>query len=151
FSLSASGLPSGATFDAASGTFEWTPAQGDLGKHTVRFVATNALGNSITKDVDIVITGGSELPAPEILTVGDADGNQALAIHQGSSMLASIPDVRFNGRPALGGDILLLTVSGLNCANPSALPAMQLHVGDRIARIHSIQPLGENSNSCQLT
>ncbi len=39
--FSASGLPTGATFDPATGAFSWTPASSQIGTYTVTFTATD--------------------------------------------------------------------------------------------------------------
>jgi PKD domain-containing protein/putative Ig domain-containing protein/HYDIN/CFA65/VesB family protein len=53
--LSASGLPAGAAFDVAGGTFSWTPTADDGGAHTITFRASD--GNaSGTLDVTITVT-----------------------------------------------------------------------------------------------
>ena len=41
--LTASGLPAGATYDAATG-FSWTPASNQVGSYDVRFIATDSRG-----------------------------------------------------------------------------------------------------------
>jgi len=39
--LTASGLPSGATFDSSTGVFTWTPTETQEGAHTVTFTAAH--------------------------------------------------------------------------------------------------------------
>ena len=57
---SASGLPSGANFDAASGMFTWTPAKGQAGTYTVMFEVTDgALTDS--QNVNIVVNSMQEV------------------------------------------------------------------------------------------
>src|SRR5262249_15591783 len=56
-SLTASGLPSGATFSAGagntSGTFSWTPSFTQAGSYTINFTATNAKSGSSSTSVTI--------------------------------------------------------------------------------------------------
>ncbi len=73
--LSASGLPSGASFPSvrgnpASGTFSWTPseAQGP-GDYTVSFTADDGGGGVVTRAVAIHVNEVNTAPA--ILTIGD--------------------------------------------------------------------------------
>ena len=42
--VSVSGQPLNATFDATRGAFEWRPTEADLGRHSITFTATNATG-----------------------------------------------------------------------------------------------------------
>jgi hypothetical protein len=54
-SVAAANKPNTATFDPASGLFEWIPADGELGSAEVSFTATNSLGFTQTKTVDIQV------------------------------------------------------------------------------------------------
>jgi subtilisin family serine protease len=56
--LSASGLPSGASFDAGSGEFEWTPGFDQAGDHAVRFIVSDGafpFAAADTEDVAIAV------------------------------------------------------------------------------------------------
>jgi uncharacterized protein (TIGR03437 family) len=59
-SLSVSGLPQGAIFDAGSGLFSWVPQTSQVGTYTVQFTATNTAHASATQSV--VINVGSDTP-----------------------------------------------------------------------------------------
>ncbi|MBI2131017.1 tandem-95 repeat protein, partial [Candidatus Woesearchaeota archaeon] len=59
-SLTASGLPSGATF--AGNTFTWTPSFGQAGSYPVEFTATDSKGASSTQSVAIEVSIGNHLP-----------------------------------------------------------------------------------------
>jgi uncharacterized protein (TIGR03437 family) len=57
-SLSAAGLPAGATFDPASGVFQWTPASSQQGNYSIRFTAANSAGTSTSQSVELEISDG---------------------------------------------------------------------------------------------
>jgi len=52
-SVTAASKPGKSVFDAATGLFEWTPADHDLGSATVEFTAANSLGLTATGTVNI--------------------------------------------------------------------------------------------------
>jgi uncharacterized protein (TIGR03437 family) len=56
--LSAVNLPAGASFDASSGNFSWTPDESQQGTYTVSFTATNSAGGSSSADVAIQVDAG---------------------------------------------------------------------------------------------
>jgi hypothetical protein len=56
FQVSAQGLPTGATFDASRGRFDWVPRATQAGKHQVTFTATNSAGQTIAAQVTIDVT-----------------------------------------------------------------------------------------------
>ncbi|HUI77446.1 MAG TPA: Ig domain-containing protein [Bryobacteraceae bacterium] len=148
-SVFASGLPAGAAFDSNTGTFAWTPSGQDLGVHAVAFTATNSLGLSTSKTVAVKIGPPSQDTTPEILTVGDS--NQALVVHAGSSMLAAIPSVRFDGQPARPGDLLSISVAGVDCSQASVSGNLQVRFGSSLASIQSVQPAGGTPAVCRIT
>ncbi|MBI1787813.1 MAG: putative Ig domain-containing protein, partial [Acidobacteria bacterium] len=51
--ISVSGLPSGASFDARTGSFVWTPTRAQGGLHRVTFVATNLMLLSTSREAAI--------------------------------------------------------------------------------------------------
>ncbi len=53
--LSATGLPNGATFNPGSGQFNWTPDSSQSGVYTVHFMATDGLGAVGSLDVTITV------------------------------------------------------------------------------------------------
>ena len=54
--LGAAGVPAGASFDVASGHFEWTPTASQAGTHHITFSATNSLQQSSATEVTIQVT-----------------------------------------------------------------------------------------------
>jgi uncharacterized protein (TIGR03437 family) len=78
--LTASDLPVGATFDATTGGFEWTPAAVQGGKYPVTFTATNPLGKSTSARVTIDVTSGD----PMLASVGQGCSPGAVASLTGS-------------------------------------------------------------------
>ena len=56
--LTADGVPAGASFDAASGRFEWAPTASQAGKYQVTFAATNSANQSATARVRIEVDSG---------------------------------------------------------------------------------------------
>ena len=68
FQLSAEGLPGGATFDGATGQFEWVPNASQAGKFDVTFSAVNSIGQSSTARVSVEAgTGVPVLSEPQQL------------------------------------------------------------------------------------
>jgi hypothetical protein len=61
--LSASGMPSGATFNTSTGVFSWTPGYPTAGVYTPTFTATDNGSPVATSSIDVVITVGSN-PTP---------------------------------------------------------------------------------------
>jgi hypothetical protein len=61
--LSASGMPSGATFNTTTGVFSWTPVYPQAGVYTPTFTATDNGSPIASSMIDVVITVGSN-PTP---------------------------------------------------------------------------------------
>jgi uncharacterized protein (TIGR03437 family) len=80
--LSASDLPAGASFDAASGNVDWTPSATASGKYTMTFIARNTAGQSSSTQVTIDVTSG----APTLATLERACSPGAVASLSGSSL-----------------------------------------------------------------
>ncbi|HJT87199.1 MAG TPA: putative Ig domain-containing protein [Bryobacteraceae bacterium] len=59
--LSAANLPSGATFDPASGQFSWTPSDSQQGSYPVTFTATNTASAASSAQVLIQVDSGSPI------------------------------------------------------------------------------------------
>ena len=77
-SYSAAGLAAGMTFDASTGTFDWTPGSADVGSYSIQITATDSSGLSasdtfvltISAIADEVITGDD---GPNYLVGGAGD------------------------------------------------------------------------------
>ncbi|HTX35795.1 MAG TPA: putative Ig domain-containing protein, partial [Bryobacteraceae bacterium] len=109
--LTASHVPAGASFDAASGTFEWTPAVSQSGRYPVTFGAVNSAGQSSSAQVAVNI--GSGLPtvagteplacSPGAIATlkgsGFAAPGSAFSDPSGQSMALGGTSVQVNGQP----------------------------------------------------
>jgi hypothetical protein len=70
--LSATGLPAGATFDPQTGVFTWTPGYPTAGVYTPTFVATDNGSPTASSSQDVVITVGSNpTPTEQAQTIVD--------------------------------------------------------------------------------
>jgi len=74
-SVAVANQPKGATFDPASGLFEWIPATKELTSAEVLFTATNSLGFTQTKTVDIRVVASR----PSLAGLRNAVGPGAVA------------------------------------------------------------------------
>jgi uncharacterized protein (TIGR03437 family) len=97
-SVTVAGMPAGARFETASGLYEWTPADRDLGPTEISFTARNSLDMTVTKTVTIYV-----VPAQPVLTQlrnGAGSGAVAacspgaLATLVGTSLAGSNPTAR---------------------------------------------------------
>ncbi|NQU11577.1 putative Ig domain-containing protein, partial [bacterium] len=97
-SYSASGLPSGASFNASTRVFYWTLAAGQAGSHPVTFVVTDGtLSDSET--VTITVIGGNRPPQMAALSSQTVDTDSTLSF----TVSATDPD----------GDSLSYSATGL--------------------------------------
>jgi uncharacterized protein (TIGR03437 family) len=80
--LTASDLPAGATFNTASGGFEWTPGAAQTGEYKVTFTATNSANQSSSSQVSIEVVSGT----PTVATVERPCSPGAVASLTGSSL-----------------------------------------------------------------
>jgi uncharacterized protein (TIGR03437 family) len=110
--LTAVNAPVGASFDAASGLFEWTPSASQSGKYKVTFGATNSGRQSSSAEVTVNV--GSGLPSlanserlvcsPGSLASLNGSGfgepGAALSDSSGNSMVLGGTQVKINGQSA---------------------------------------------------
>ena len=64
---STSALPVGATFDAVTQTFSWTPAKEQAGSYKVTFTVTDDKGNKDEETVTITVTTVPDVPGKELV------------------------------------------------------------------------------------
>lgn len=69
--LSASGLPSGATFNATTGVFDWTPGYTAAGTYQVTFTATENTPEALSDSETVTITVSNTNRAPELNPIGN--------------------------------------------------------------------------------
>jgi len=79
--FTAAALPAGATFDGATGVFDWTPAAAQQGKYRVAFTATNSAGEAGTAGSTVQVDAGE--PAVDRV-VNAASGSVAGACSPGA-------------------------------------------------------------------
>ncbi len=92
--LSASGMPSGATFDPATGIFSWTPGYPTAGVYTPTFTATDNGTPVATSSIDVVITVGSNpTPTEQAQTTVDTVVAANLPTNTENSYLANLNKV----------------------------------------------------------
>jgi PKD repeat protein len=66
--FTASNLPDGASFDGKSGTFEWTPAEGQAGDYTVEIKVMDSFQAEMSKKVSIHVKPKPKAPADSTKT-----------------------------------------------------------------------------------
>ncbi len=103
--LSATGLPTGATFTA--GTFSWTPASGQVGSYNVVFTVTDNYGLTASQTVAITVTSTNVAPTLTLNPVAPYSVNE--------NELLTITLV---GDDVNAGDVLTYSVT-----SPTTLPA----------------------------
>jgi len=92
--FSASNLPSGATFDPATGTFSWTPDDGQAGSYpNVHFEVTD---ETLSDSEDITVTVNTEAPAdPQEMTADLVEVVSSLGLPEGieNSLISKLSNV----------------------------------------------------------
>ena len=74
--LSASGLPAGATFNTNTGTFSWTPTEVQDGVYTVTFTATDDGSPNLSDSETITISVGEVNACPVLAFIGNKTVNE---------------------------------------------------------------------------
>ncbi|HLA40883.1 MAG TPA: putative Ig domain-containing protein, partial [Candidatus Glassbacteria bacterium] len=102
--FAASGLPTGATFSAASRLFRWSPAVGQIGNFRVSFLVTDPDGLIDGQDIKITVEDPvREVNSPpELATVGNH------TVEESSSLSFTVTATDPNA-----GDVITISVRGL--------------------------------------
>jgi len=143
-SLSVTSLPAGASFDAASGTFDWIPTAAQQGTYQVIFNSLSPTGELMTEDVELEVDSG----APAITRVINAgshsqdaacspgaigrlegrwlSGESAVASDaSGSSLRLSGTAVMVNGDAV---PVLYASATRVDFLCPASVPGSQLQI-----------------------
>ena len=92
-SVSLSGMPANATFTDngdGTGTFDWTPAEGDVGNHMMTFTATDDGNPNLTDTETVTISVGLVNNPPTLVQIGNRTVVQGQTIQ--FAVLATDPD-----------------------------------------------------------
>jgi cyclophilin family peptidyl-prolyl cis-trans isomerase len=86
--------PSGATINATSGAFSWTPTESQVGSHTFSIVFTDAAGNTRTQPMNVTVS--KEVMVQLRMEVTDVSGNPVSQVHVGDTfqLRGYVKDVR---------------------------------------------------------
>lgn len=90
--LSVTGLPSGATFNASTGVFNWTPGHPQAGNYVVTFKATDTHSASSINDV-VITVGTNPTPTEQAQTLIDTVVATNLPTNITNSYLANLNKV----------------------------------------------------------
>jgi len=74
FQVKTEGLPKNAKFDAATGAFEWTPAEDQSGAYLIDFIASNGLVEQRAQTRIVVQKKGTTNRAPQLVGMEDIEG-----------------------------------------------------------------------------
>lgn len=78
--MTAENLPEGAVFDAATGSFSWTPTFEQSGEYTVTFINTDPQGLAVQKSVKVTVNHVNRTPQFAAQTPQTADENSAVTL-----------------------------------------------------------------------
>jgi len=95
FVLSATGLPTGAAFDATTGGFTWTPNFEQSGEYKVTIINTDPQGLKDQKEVDVNVNHVNRTPVFDVQAAQSADENTALVF---TLIPATDPDKEDEGK-----------------------------------------------------
>jgi trimeric autotransporter adhesin len=134
--IETSALPAGASFDAATGVFDWTPQARQTGKHQITFTAGNSAGQSSSARVDVevgagipVLTGAASSCSPGGIARLDgtllATAGSRLADRSAASFDLGGTRVTVNGQPV---PVLYSSANRVDFLCPSAAAGTQLSV-----------------------
>lgn len=99
--LTASGLPPGASFDANTGVFSWTPDYENAGIYTLEVIAAEDTEEMLTDSEAVTITVGNMNRAPVMNPVGNQTVNEGQNLQ--FTVVADDPD----------GDLVALTATNI--------------------------------------
>ncbi|HEX5337938.1 MAG TPA: putative Ig domain-containing protein, partial [Gallionella sp.] len=130
-SADGSALPSWLSFDAVTGTFSGTPANGDAGILSVALTATDTGGLSATTNFVLTVTGTGDvnmapLAAADMASVGEDAAQTTIAV---ADLLSNDTDPNVGDTLALSG-FDALTAQG-NTVSQDAAGNLTLDIGDR--------------------
>jgi uncharacterized protein (TIGR03437 family) len=144
--LTAAGVPAGASFDSASGGFEWVPNASQSGKYLVAFTATNSARQSSTAQVTIEVDSGMPAltPSGQVScspgSVASLSGKwlaapgSALSDPSGRAMDLGGTKVKVNGQYV---PVLSSSATQVNFLCPALDPGTQLSVSVETASVLS--------------
>jgi len=137
FRLTVGDLPAGATFDPASGRFEWTPNTSQGGTHRITFGAVNSAQQVSTVEVTIDVDSGAPvLSASEEVTCSPgaiaslagkwlAESGTTLSDSSGKALDLGGTKVRINGQSI---PVLFASPTRVSFLCPALAPGTQLSI-----------------------
>jgi hypothetical protein len=134
--LSARGVPGGATFDAATGNFNWVPGASQAGQYQVTFTAGNSAGQSASGTVTLDVDSGKPALDAQTLACSPgaisrltgkwlASGDAPLSDATGGSMSLGGTRVAVNGEAA---PVLFSSAAEVRFLCPAVNPGTPLSV-----------------------
>jgi uncharacterized protein (TIGR03437 family) len=102
-----------------------------------------------SNELDIRMQAG----VPGLFTADGSGTGQALAVRSGWLDLAAIPSARWNGNPALPGDMLSFLATGIDCSEPAVADLslqLSLQLGPDLIPVTALQPMAGHAGTCQI-